>query len=507
MRLIARSFLKSNLLSKRRSLSRKILASIFIVSSLVTFVITGVQLGYDYFQEMGILEKNLMLVNKSYTKGVAASLWQFDEVQMQAQLDGIVTIPGIQYARIYHDDKIFAKAGALLDVQTIKKTFDLYYTNSLKKTLVGKLEVYANVDEVMSKIYRKVFIIFITLFIKTIIVSFLIYLVIQRLITRHIEKINHYLKSFTVDFTSSDLSLDRKKKSSGIIDADGVDELDSLVASINEMRAKLENSYLEISALNKNLEEKVELKTQVILEQRQNLEYSSKMSTLGEMAGGIAHEINNPMAMISALNRVLKKSVERGIVDPDKFIKCCEDIDNTVIRITKITAALRVVSRDATNEDFSTCLLKDILDDVLALSGEKFKNNGIEIKIDMSHLNQETTIECCRVQLSQVFINLLGNSYDAIEFLSERWVKILIEQEQENVVIKFIDSGPGIPLDIQEKIFQPFFTTKEIGKGTGLGLSLSNSIIKKHGGIFSIDKKSEHTCFVITLPIKGEKHA
>lgn len=228
---------------------------------------------------------------------------------------------------------------------------------------------------------------------------------------------------------------------------------------------------------------------------------SSKLATLGEMAGGIAHEINNPLTIINSYNKKLRQMVETEIFDRDKFIKMHDIISKTIIRITKIINGLRVISRDSSHEERDFCKLADIVNDTLDLCRERFKNSGIEIQIDLEEEIYQTVINCYRVQLSQVFVNLLLNAFDAVERLPSPWVKITCASKDDKLEICFIDSGDGIPEDIRDKILNPFFTTKEIGKGTGLGLSLSNSVIKNHGGEFKIDSESKHTCFVVTLPI------
>lgn len=244
-------------------------------------------------------------------------------------------------------------------------------------------------------------------------------------------------------------------------------------------------------------------KDKLIESQYASLVSSSKLAALGVMAGGIAHEINNPITIISSTSRIIRKYIEKGIDDSNKFYKCCDDIDNTVSRISKIISGLRTVSRDASEEDFEFCKIIDIFEDVLALSSEKFKANKIEINIDLSDEIYQTIIPCKRVQLSQVFLNLLSNSFDAIEELEDRWVQIKCNRQNEKFVMRFSDSGLGIPKEIQGKILNPFFTTKEIGKGTGLGLSLSNSFIENHNGKLELDDNSKHTCFIITLPVTG----
>lgn len=249
------------------------------------------------------------------------------------------------------------------------------------------------------------------------------------------------------------------------------------------------------------LEDIIYQKTIELEEQRNLTFHASKMSALGEMAGGIAHEINNPMTIINSANRKLRKLIELGETDHTKLYKYCDNIDHTVVRITKIITALINVSRDASNEDFKPVKLIDIFEDILYLFDEKFKLNGVELRIDLKDKIYQTIIICNRIQLAQVFWNLLGNSYDSIENLLEKWIQIDCLRKENKLFLRFSDSGPGIPGEIKDKIFQPFFTTKEIGKGIGLGLSLSNSIIKNHKGELYVDSNNKNTCFVINLPV------
>ncbi|MEK6579858.1 MAG: HAMP domain-containing sensor histidine kinase, partial [Bdellovibrionota bacterium] len=105
-----------------------------------------------------------------------------------------------------------------------------------------------------------------------------------------------------------------------------------------------------------------------------------------------------------------------------------------------------------------------------------------------------------QTQLSQVLLNLFNNAYDAVQTLTDKWIKIKVADTDQWVEIWVTDSGPGISSEVVSKMFQPFFTTKGVGKGTGLGLSISKKIIETHGGTLNVEMESPNTCFRITLP-------
>ena len=466
------------------SISKKILMIIFLISSVATVIISSVQLIYDYNQEFESLDKSIDLIKKNYSHRITESLWGLDDLQLKSQINEILNIPGVYSVEVINNNKIIERAGSTLNARTIKRSLSIRYDNGrAKPTSLGELIIYINVDQILERLYKKTFFIFISQLIKTLLVSFLIYLSIQHLLTKHIVHISDYLSKLNFDLLDKELRLDRKYPN----EYSDCDELEKLVFSINKMRETINKSYSELSLLNYDLEKNVELKTKQVIDQRLRLEYSAKMATLGEMAGGIAHEINNPITIISATVRVLRKKVERGLSNPEKLYTHFDTIDNTIVRISKIITGLRVVSREGYNDEAKPIMLVDIFNDVLALSTEKFKNKNIELRINLQHDIYQTILNGNRVQLSQVFLNLLGNAYDAIENTPNSWVQIDSALENEELTIRFIDSGLGIPKEMQEKILMPFFTTKEIGKGTGLGLSISTSIIKAHSGEFVID--------------------
>lgn len=271
-----------------------------------------------------------------------------------------------------------------------------------------------------------------------------------------------------------------------------------LVNSINQMKEKLDQSYRELHSFNQELEIKVEEKTHLILEQRQQLEYSAKMTALGEMAGGIAHEINTPLAAVHLQTEIMIGMTDDDMVDLEDLKNHLHRNLDMLQRIAKIIQGLKSFSRNGAKDPLQVSPVKEIIQDTVALCHEKFRMHNIDLRfMDIP----ENIKVCCRpVEIGQVLLNLIHNAHDAVMNSSEKWVQVGFEQTDSTVSFTVTDSGPGIPTEIKEKIFQPFFTTKEVGKGTGLGLSISKGIIERHQGRLYIDENSRTTRFVIQLP-------
>jgi PAS domain S-box-containing protein len=224
---------------------------------------------------------------------------------------------------------------------------------------------------------------------------------------------------------------------------------------------------------------------------------SSKMTSLGEMAGNIAHEINSPLTIIHGRVDLLRRKINAGDIEVTKILEELDKIKMTGDRIAKIVRGLRFFSRNSDADPMENIGIKQVIEDTLELCQERFKVH--EVLLDSSEV-KNYEIECRPTQISQVIMNLLSNALDAAKETNEKWVKITTEKSGTYLKISVTDSGHGIPQEILGKIMDPFFTTKEIGKGTGLGLSISQGIVKVHKGELYYDRASKNTNFVILLP-------
>lgn len=271
-------------------------------------------------------------------------------------------------------------------------------------------------------------------------------------------------------------------------------------AKVFSRLSKVERELLE---LNTSLDEQVKKRTQQLFDTEAKLVNSAKYSALGEMASGIAHEINTPLGTINLVADQISEMILEDPIDRKAIAQMSQTISNTVKRCGKIIQGLRTFSRDGNMDKLEQASIKQIIDNTLILCGEKLKHGGVELRVDMPA--EEIVLSCRPVQVSQVLLNLVSNSCDAIAKLSDRWIQLSVRkathEEKAGIDFSVTDSGPRISAEIESKIFEPFFSTKETGKGTGLGLSISKGIAEAHKGNLSLDSESPTTKFVLWLPL------
>jgi PAS domain S-box-containing protein len=239
-----------------------------------------------------------------------------------------------------------------------------------------------------------------------------------------------------------------------------------------------------------------------ILAQQSALMEASRLSAIGEMAAAITHEINNPLTVILGRAEMLQSLQKKGQVDPATLERLIESILATGKRIEKIVRSMKALAHGGSEEEPMTASsARDILSDALELCTQRFRDHGIRLIVPELDVDQQ--INCRSHQIVQVLVNLLNNAHDAVLALDEKWVELGVRPNGEFLEIWVTDSGKGIPIDVQSRLFTPFFSTKRVQYGTGLGLSISLSIMRKHGGDLAYDADHPNTRFVIRLPLRN----
>jgi histidine kinase len=249
------------------------------------------------------------------------------------------------------------------------------------------------------------------------------------------------------------------------------------------------------------------------LEAEQQLIQASKMATLGEMATGVAHELNQPLSVIrTASSFLLKKIRNGGTLDPSVLDTMLTKVDRNIDRAANIIHHMRQFARKSDLE-LQRTRINDVLESAFEIFSQQLKVRGIEVVWELGDDLPRILVDPGR--LEQVFINLLLNARDAIE---EKWGGAAAPEGGKTITLRsgfrdgtvfceVVDTGVGLPPGLADKVFEPFFTTKEVGKGTGLGLSISYGIVKDCGGTIEAKPAEKGGArFVVRFPPAKEDH-
>jgi len=222
----------------------------------------------------------------------------------------------------------------------------------------------------------------------------------------------------------------------------------------------------------------------------ESLILNSKLASLGLLSMGIAHEINNPLTIIAGTLQL----IESDSVDSSRLKEGHKTIQTALLRMKRIVEGLQKFSRSSGHKVRTRSELSKLVGDTVQLMKGSIAQASIELTYD---LEAGAYISCDEVEIEQVIFNIIGNAIGAIKSLDEKWIKIDVLSENETVVLRVTDSGPGIPEEIRARLFDPFFTTKDVGQGTGLGLSISKGILDDHGATIAVRSDLPNTCFEI----------
>jgi PAS domain S-box-containing protein len=253
----------------------------------------------------------------------------------------------------------------------------------------------------------------------------------------------------------------------------------------------------ELQKYKEHLEKLVETRTAELKQAQGHLIQSTKLVSLGEMATGIAHELNNPLGIISISAEMSLLEIKEAHYD--KLNDHLKQIMAQTKRASAIIDHLKLFGRDVSQMDYRKYNLNEVIENTLVFFKKDFKVKEIEYAQQLSE--DLPLVYGNPIQIEQVFFNLFNNARDALKGRKEKTVTVRSFVENEMCVVELDDNGKGISEKDLPKIFDPFFTSKEVGEGTGLGLSISYGIIKEHKGDMAVESIVEQgTKFIIKLP-------
>ena len=276
------------------------------------------------------------------------------------------------------------------------------------------------------------------------------------------------------------------------------DEIGLLASSFNKMVASLKTMKLELEEWGRTLEEKVKKRTEELVTVQNQMAQSEKLASIGRLAAGVAHEINNPLGGILAFSSLALE--ECGQNDPVR--QNLEVVVKQTIRCRETVKGLLDFARQSTAAASPT-EINPVIEKTLSLLENQSIFQNVKTVLKLKAALPLVLID--PGQLQQVVVNIALNAVDAMEEAGTLTVETNVSGASEEVLIRISDTGKGIPDEILPLIFEPFFTTKKVGHGTGLGLSIVHGIVTRAGGKIEVTSSSRGATFTIRLPIAREE--
>jgi len=534
------------------ALGRRVIAWILLSSCVIALLSATVQLYALYHREVAQIERNLDALEHSSLAGLAFAVWNFDQPQIEAQLAGLRALPDVSYVSVSDNDgKVLAQAGVRPDDAVVHR-YPIVITPSAgfahDRTRIGTLTVGATLNGVYDRLGAEAVTVLASELAETFLGALVALLIFRNLVSRPLSELARAAGDADLARLGNPIELHRAPHET--------DDFDILVSEMNRRRASLKHEVDALQAARDALsrhraeleirvaERTAELCDKVVeLEQRreeqarlfQDLEtarnqaiQAEKLASIGQLAAGVAHEINNPVGFVLSNFG----SLERYVEDMFRVLSAYEAIEPLVPagapQLRALAGARTAADIDYIKEDLGQLVAqsRDGLDRVrrivqdlkdFAHAGEahwqradlvrglestlNVVRNEIKYKAEViKRCEPLPDVECVPSQLNQVFMNLLVNAAQAIT--DRGTITIACGTRDEEVWIEVQDTGCGMAPEVARRIFDPFFTTKPVGQGTGLGLSVSYSIVKRHGGRIEVDSTpGQGTTFRVWMPI------
>lgn len=548
-----------NPFSSNYSLSRRLLKIVLSLYFLVTLVTTLTHIYLEYASAKDDVRNELAITEQAFTDSLASSLWILDLHQLGISANGITQSPLVTGIEIVDEHgKVVIQQGTIAPNDQSKSSpifwheFPLTVDFKGKIRQVGNVRLFSSESIVVNRIKLGVQILIVFAIFKTMVLILLFTIVFNKLLTKPLEKLARDAKSIDVD---------NLQHSQITVDTEDDNELKTLETALNSMIEKISISVANLDALNKSLEDKVTRRTEALnnavvqLESDQakltqevatrkereaellkgrialqesltelkrtqdQLIESEKMASLGSLVAGVAHEINNPVGIsltgITHFQYTLEK-VEKLYKDEeleeDQFEKFLDDakqiaksIHLSLDRAAKLVSSFKRVAVDQSHEQLRHFNIAEYVDEILISLHNQLRPSKINVEVD------------CRVPMqvkgypgawSQIITNLINNSQiHAFGKGNPGNIKLTFQIRGTDLYFRYTDDGKGMPEEIKEKVFEPFYTTNREQGGSGLGMNIIYNIVTQQmkGSIQVDSTPGEGTSFTIKVPMVLEE--
>lgn len=458
-------------------ISLRLIKKVLFLVALLGLIFSVIHGATDYYRDMSNHDNTLALIKKTHADAISSALWGFDNQQTEALLEGIHHYPYVSYVAILKGEATVMEKGEKQKKHFREMRVPLKRLFNGRELLLGTLYLQIDTASIIKSVTTTVFVSLLFQSLAIAVVAFFIILIYDRQVLQPLHSLSKSFAVFSEDNLAVPLKIPRKEYG---------DEIDDLVASFNVLRESL-------SVANRNRQES-----------QYQLLQSQKMNAIGSLAGGVAHDFNNILTVVSGYASLLKMS---QAYESDESVMT-DEILKSVSRAEEMTRSLLTFSRQK-----AVSLQQEDLNRVV--SGlEKSLSRLIREDIDLEVCLTDMPLFCRmdKGQMEQVIINLTVNARDAISSRGKISITSDMVSHVENqtisapagsyALLSISDTGAGMDKETLNRIYEPFFTTKEQGKGTGLGLSIVYGIIRNHKGFIDVSSTPGNgTSFRIYLPV------
>lgn len=470
-------------------IGRRFVILTVLFSSIITLLFTIVQLSLEYDKQLDqrILIKEI--INNSLLDSLSKSIWTYDDAQINLQLQGIVNIPTIERAVLELPENVEFKIGSFKSSNIISEKFTVDYLQGTQIINVGELIIYSEMNSTYNHLFTFGSIMLISNFLKTaLVVIFMLYLS-DRLIGRHLMTISRTLSKYNEQEKPDVIDLKRHN-------FDENDEIDLLVDSINNMQQRI---YFERNKAINELKQKEEIQSQIATQKESLLKLEHKVS-MSEIVRSLANELNAPLINIKTFSKLSLEQMQEHSFEPKRLELSVDKIIESSCHALDIVNRTTEIMKRSEPKRISININPLIARATLLLSQE-LKHAFITVK---HHADEQSiAVFVDELQIEQVLMNVLRNSIEALGSfnISNKLIEISAITSNEKLIISIEDNGPGLSEVIIDKVFTPFFSTKE--KGLGVGLSIAQTLITSNQGSISIYRNNKQgACFNIELPLE-----
>ncbi|MCX6126086.1 MAG: ATP-binding protein [Proteobacteria bacterium] len=464
------------------SISVKLTRAIFITSTIVTLVISSVIFLGDYLYERRQIENLYDSGKMSAVNSLLAAITKDDFLQIQLQADGLAFLPGIMHVRIKDlNGEGIATSGdeqkSLVNIRWIRWQIK-GAVGGVEKD-VGRIELAQDMHFLFKNTAIKAAIFYFGQLIKTLLTLFIFMHLIHRHIVRHLNAVAKHFNSANGPeiLGKADLKLNREPEN---------DELQFMVNIINKMHRLIWHRYSDQRQRAINLDNELKRNAEASMSE-------NPVDALSELAGGVAHHINNPLTIIEGYLTIAKKNLQNSDYDRLKVIQLIDTSNRNVARIAHVTKQLIEYASHGTGEPYAKTNIRDVFERLKIGLASFEKQCGMRVKFpDLESLGS-FEIVCRKEQITHALTALIKNSLEAVEALDHRWVEIKYERGDAFHDFVISDSGKTLKKILEKNVFTAFYTTKLQHRHLGLGMTLAKGVAESHHGSLSIDDNTENS--------------